>query len=74
MLQQSLIKESVKMKATENKKYRAVIKDAANGNERVESIWFDTEKEAIEAGKGGVPFYKGTRFIIETSENNSNFN
>lgn len=51
-----------------NKKYRAVIHNANNGNEKIESIWFNTEAEAIKAGTGGTPFYGGTEFTIETKE------
>lgn len=49
-------------------KYRAVVLNPRNGNARVESIWFDTREEAIETGKGGVEFYGGTEYIIETNE------
>lgn len=50
------------------KQYRAVVLNSKNGSERVESIWFDTKEDAIKAGEVGVPFYGGTDYTVESSE------
>lgn len=45
--------------------FRAIIHNPTNGNEKVESLWFETKKEAEDAGEKGLSFYGGTHFTIE---------